>query len=583
MVRTARTFLIIMLFLSKSFGLDIDVAPYGTVAIREGLGRIQTGSYELVITTGRPGLIQQQVLRPLLQRINDMLNTARNGQLIDMTAYFTRLRRLQAPPRRKRGLVNAVGEITKSLFGIATEKDVNAIRNTVNDLVAESNRRKKAVRDLVVCVNRTIELQQQIQEKVNVLVNHVNALQENIEELTSIYNQVGERLYRSETLLIIENILSLAEEIYNTDRVVIDNFQYKRDLAVIGHLTETLLPRDMLKDLRKRVKIDLDDAYLYANLQVRVMRFDADNLGFWVSLPILEGEPYTLWRVLSVPFPVTAGRRRLVPEVTAVGHGLETGNYIEADLCKFENPKLCSSPVEYNSFNCISSILRHEQGQIENCEVVSVNKFDINVKRVTPLSVIISTDGETVEERCPSENPRTFNLEANAYLLTVTAGCVLEGENWTFKGNTLDRYNLEIEESVQLLPESFNVSLPVELPKVNFNLSAVNELLSRGYPALPDITDLNGNIKLVTLSGSVAGYVAVLIIVLVIIVVCFRHFRERLACWAQTKFAARARTVDVKDDESEAPKDADPKEDSDGHNVKLPVFKQFCGAAAAHV
>ena len=98
--------------------------------------------------------------------------------------------------------------------------------------------------------------------------------------------------------------------------------------------------------------------------------------------PFWKGKPYTLWRVQTVPFPVNGAHQQIVPEVTTVGHGLETGYFIEADLCKFDNPRLCPSPVEYDDLKCVSSILSQNDKQIRNCKIIEVDQFDINVKRV---------------------------------------------------------------------------------------------------------------------------------------------------------------------------------------------------------
>ena len=127
---------------------------------------------------------------------------------------------------------------------------------------------------------------------------------------------------------------------------------------------------------------------------------------------------------------------------------MENGNYIEADLCKYENPRLCLSPVEYGNLKCVNSILRQEDEQVQNCETIPVKQYEINVKRVTPMSIVIATDGEKVEERCPTRPPGIHYLEANTYLLTANAGCVLEGTNWKFQATSITREEIDIDDSI---------------------------------------------------------------------------------------------------------------------------------------
>lgn len=182
---------VLLLLISVCQALDINVVPYGVVTVNEGNGRIQTGSYEVVVITQRPSSLRQQYLAPLLAKAKDILTMADKDQVVNIDAYMTRLQRLQAPGCVKRGLINAVGELTKSLFGIATQKDVTKIKQTVNELVAESNTGKVVVRDVIVCVNQIMRQQRKIQEKVNVLAKHVNQLQDDIGTLTGVYDQVG--------------------------------------------------------------------------------------------------------------------------------------------------------------------------------------------------------------------------------------------------------------------------------------------------------------------------------------------------------------------------------------------------------
>lgn len=560
--------MIFCVLLTLTQAIKIDVAPYGVVTVNEGTGRIQAGSYELIVMVQRPSSLQRRFLTPLLQQAEALLSTISAEQIVNMDAYVTRFRRLQAPTRVKRGLINAVGEITKSLFGIATEKDVNKIKNTVNELVAESNRRKVVIRDLIVCANQTIKQQRHVISKVNVLASHVNQLQEDVQTLGNVYDQVGQRVHNAEMLSIIENVLSLAEELSNQEEMFANQFQYKRDLAVIGHLTETLIPRSVFKDVRKHVKIDVSDDYLYSNLEVRVIRFDEDRLGYWTSLPILDREPFTHWRILTVPFPVTnSAHRQIIPEVTAVGHGLETGNFIEADLCRFKDPMLCPSPVEYGKLKCINSILNQDDQQLENCRTMIPDNFDVNVKRVTPTSVVIATNGERVEERCDHQAPQSYVLEANSYLLTIDAGCVLEGNNWKFQATTVEKRQVELEESIILLPAHFNVSIsmPSRIPMMTFNYTKIDAMVSQEYARLPDLHQLR-NITLLMIPGGVAGYIALLLIIVIVIAVfVYRYYKRR----------SDKRRIEVKYEPTVSDIKLEGKAEEEGR-TPLPVFKQFC-------
>jgi len=90
--------------------------------------------------------------------------------------------------------------------------------------------------------------------------------------------------------------------------------------------------------------------YLYRSLNVKLMKLEGDSVGFWISIPILAGEYYTLWKVLTVPFPDKSGHSQIEPEATNIGVGLNSGRIIETDFCLYENPTLCPGSIKHRSF-----------------------------------------------------------------------------------------------------------------------------------------------------------------------------------------------------------------------------------------
>ena len=44
-----------------------------------------------------------------------------------------------------------------------------------------------------------------------------------------------------------------------------------------------------------------------------------DSVGFWISIPILAREYYTLWKVLTVPFPDYSAHSQIEPKTTNMG------------------------------------------------------------------------------------------------------------------------------------------------------------------------------------------------------------------------------------------------------------------------
>ena len=80
------------------------------------------------------------------------------------------------------------------------------------------------------------------------------------------------------------------------------------------------------------------------------MKLQGDSVGFWISIPILAGEFYTLWKVLTVPFPDQSMHGHQEPEANDTGIGLNSGRITETDFCLYENSTLCPAPIEHRLF-----------------------------------------------------------------------------------------------------------------------------------------------------------------------------------------------------------------------------------------
>ena len=58
----------------------------------------------------------------------------------------------------------------------------------------------------------------------------------------------------------------------------------------------------------------------------------------------------------------------------------------------------------------------------------------------------------------------------------------------------------------------------------------VNDMVARQFSNLPDVSQLSGKFKYVTLSGSVAGYISMLFMIVVINAACVCWYYKRSVC-----------------------------------------------------
>ncbi len=109
---------------------------------------------------------RQNLLLPMVRKLEQLVVEvkARNPDL--GTIYEHRLYEYtQIHHRRKRGLFDFFGDLASSLFGVATQGQVDELSNKVNVISDSMIGTVIAVNDLTVCLDQTIQQQLRITEK----------------------------------------------------------------------------------------------------------------------------------------------------------------------------------------------------------------------------------------------------------------------------------------------------------------------------------------------------------------------------------------------------------------------------------
>ncbi len=76
--------------------------------------------------------------------------------------------------RRPRGLINIIGKAAKGLFGLATEGDIQEVRNLMNQMSEQNSHVAHAVNKLITVVNSNSDILEQHAKKINELIRHIS-------------------------------------------------------------------------------------------------------------------------------------------------------------------------------------------------------------------------------------------------------------------------------------------------------------------------------------------------------------------------------------------------------------------------
>ena len=388
--------LIVGSFHNEADAVNISRVPMGCLTHPLGQVRLQRAEYDLVIVRHSPQMVRQDMLLPFTNLVSSLINAIDQHLPTMGVMYRHRLEDYKNAGRSKRGLFDFIGTIASKLFGTATTGQVRKLANTVNTMADSVNQQGIAINELTVVLNQTIMQQQRIASRVNFLSQQLEQVYRVMSALNVMLTNITKEVNLNRACLTIENSLSLLEEQKQAELYEIRRFELQRDFVEVGHLTDSLLSRVQLQTIRQGVHIELSDDYLYGNLPVRLMSLGQHTIGYWLSVPVLEGETFSGWSIATVPVVLPQGPGIVEPEAYKVGVGLKSGNVIILDGCEYTDPILCRSPVEFNDLPCVRGILTGNKAAIEKCDIVPINTF-ARVKKVAPGILLVSTTGEDLE------------------------------------------------------------------------------------------------------------------------------------------------------------------------------------------
>lgn len=430
-------------------GLRITPVPSGVVATEGPTAfTIKTNVNVFVITGDR----NQEVIGKIMSSLNDVAycldkvdpspsmrtlierqKKAMEDQLIEMhTPNFT---------RTKRGILDPVGKAAAGLFGLATEGEINELREgqrllagAVEGIIAHGKK-------ITVVVNKLGRQQQLIGRKVNEirseLLRHKNIMLQLVQKQNSILRALDHQyeLIRLQTYMsVIRQQVSQIQGIINQD--------HTRLVACQSQVVnEDLLSLELLEQIlgRSENEIKLPSRNYYQYIMVTGMFKDQfDRYVCKLTVPLINAELYKTFKINTYPIPGPNGQFLRVYHDTQVAVGTLRENTFFPQSCVGYSNLICHPGViEPRTANpCLHGLLSKDHTQQKLCPATYhrqfVNPHDIN--EVSLNRYVVYTPEVTYHHRCAGQAPSSGQLMAGLYAIEIDGGCVIDANFWELHG-----------------------------------------------------------------------------------------------------------------------------------------------------
>jgi hypothetical protein len=444
------TFLICSFFISLVMGNE-SISPYhnqnGILFNRLGHGRLHTSDWNLItcfnlnIFSNRLSVLQE--ITNTVQHAEAQYNETNFFPL--MSQQLERVQNLQdnilqsvESSRVKRGLINAVSVLQKTLWGTPSAYDADEWNENIGTLQHNSELQRRLLSNQFQYVNNTVKgfvnsvsIFQNNMEKVSA---HIRALESHLLTQSSALNTT---LIRQSLLILqstfVESYLQTYSELYSLQDAIVDA---KRDLLhptiLTPHLLLTqmqshLLPKDQEYPLPTTV--EMVSRYLDIS-SVHTKILGNNQLTFVLTIPLVENTLYNIIRLIPLPFAETypntifhyiAPQAPFLFSSTAAVkysylndlsrcHHLETEYY----MCDVPTIQRTTKPT------CELQLLRLQPGY---CNVTSMPAVSEIWEQLNPNNwVFVLNNRQTITISCPNKTNR-IHLLPNTGFLSLLPGC----------------------------------------------------------------------------------------------------------------------------------------------------------------
>ena len=154
----------------------------------------------------------------------------------------------------KRSLLPFLGDTLRWLTGTATTKDVNSIKECVNQLIETQSTQQETLVHIVSILNVTRYAAQVNRHSINVLMDKVDETSHNVNNLYTLTTSLATSLSYNKLVLYIRSVLANLRDTLSYIRTVSTHTMYYIDAATTGTLFPHILPIMVVKKMLSHIE-----------------------------------------------------------------------------------------------------------------------------------------------------------------------------------------------------------------------------------------------------------------------------------------------------------------------------------------
>ena len=450
------------------------------------------------------------------------------------------LRDIPDAGRPRRGLVDAIGSVSKFLFGVATSGDVTALRDVVGKAMNNDEVLSHDVKRLVTVANQTRKLVGQNRRDIRQLRQHEDALLTQVNRQGKKLSLLEHRVNSLSISRIIDRIIQKLELVGKEHKLQLEKFYLQKRELERGWLTESVLSTTelslILRTMRLRGFATPIPEWYFENSRVEPLWVNEGQLVFRSRLVGLNRKTYLQYSLNYFPVGLGSEHLRRVKGRGRVAIDTISGAVFWPVECSGRNPRVCFQGKEELLPTCESNLITNRTSGLcqltltkrgkQLSDVYSLEDDRVVVVSYKALSVFLRCNGKAAEEK----------MVDGPSLMHLPGGCELGTKDWNIRGIEQGEHSLNRKFKIIDSFKGLNFSFPKDT-----KLKALEALnwTDRVEVPLLQIKDWGHQPLKITrshvesamyVSGGVLSFCLILLIILVLLWCC--------NCWGIRKWTA---------------------------------------------
>ena len=408
------------------------------------------------------------------------------------------LLRAPASGRARRGLLDFVGRVGKTLFGLSTEQDLKELAVEVEALRSRGASIIQNTESMMTVMNAT-------RSYVRGNRKDIEALQDRSDELNSFLEHMDENLSHQINAIrtlqvrrIIDQLLELLDLVTGNYVTAANQFISQRVQLERGFLTRNILPvkelSSILMTLNGKGHVALSTHWYYQYLRVQPLWYNKHGeLAFKVIVPAVDLEQFLTYRIQYYPISLTGNLTRTISGHHVVALSTESGvSFIpDANNCAGGTPLVCYPAVHNKRAMCESQLILGQPPLACNITIrarpVQASLVFRSRNDVTMVTVDAFRRSKVIK-RCPGVSP-DISYVTGIQRVALGRQCVLETDDWRIKGIDVGSSTLMVKAEQPMKLPAFNYSWPKRVSRVMHREVALHRRLSIPVVQFPDWHD----------------------------------------------------------------------------------------------